>query len=549
VAANKVVFASNINIGQNGAENDDEFLFRCFVDHSALAELRDLRNPASFLLGSTGIGKTALLRMLKHQEEHSSEIELHDIAMNYIANSDVIQFLSGLDVDLNVFFQSMWKHIICIEYIKMIGFAETKDKLRYWFGKVKDAISGNKRREVLDKFLRENENNFWNTIDVNIIEITDRLASGVNAELGAEVEKFVAKAGYSRSLSAEKKVQLQQRAKRYVNSETITELSHVIEALADFTKARGDKFFLLIDKLDEPWVDEGIKFKLIHALFEAIKYMKRLTNFKVVVALRNDLYERMISNSTASKSQIEKYDDYIVRLKWTKDQLKELAEKRLNHLFKWKYSKENVFFDDIYISRFDGKTSTWSYLHERTLNRPRDVINFVNLTLQASEGKSSVSKTDFSNGEVEYSSQRLQSLKYEWSSTYPGISVLLDLLKGRPRYFDVRELCTSDLTDKIYEKMGMAEEIQSDTLWQMLDRNLEGSSVIDPLNYARVVFHRLHLIGAVGLKTSSLSTWQWIAFSGKPINPDAIELDTKVEIHKMLKYALHLNDKQHVSRS
>lgn len=29
----KIVFLSNINIGQNGAETDDEFLFKCFVDH------------------------------------------------------------------------------------------------------------------------------------------------------------------------------------------------------------------------------------------------------------------------------------------------------------------------------------------------------------------------------------------------------------------------------------------------------------------------------------------------------------------------------------
>jgi hypothetical protein len=29
----KIVFLSNINIGQNGAETDDEFPFKCFVDH------------------------------------------------------------------------------------------------------------------------------------------------------------------------------------------------------------------------------------------------------------------------------------------------------------------------------------------------------------------------------------------------------------------------------------------------------------------------------------------------------------------------------------
>ena len=313
----------------------------------------------------------------------------------------------------------------------------------------------------------------------------------------------------------------------------------MITALADFTRTRTDSYFLLIDKLDEPWVDESVKFQLIHALFEAIKYFKRLTNFKVVVALRNDLYERMVLESTASKSQLEKYDDYIIRVKWTKEQLKELMDKRLNHLFKWKYSADNVTFDQIYGAKVDGKISTWNYLVERTLNRPRDVINFVNATLQASEGKSSVSKSDFISGEFEYSALRLLSLKHEWGSTYPGISVLLDFLKSRPPYFAAAEICTSDLTTSIYEKMGATDEMQKDPLWERLNRELNGSRDINILDYVKLVLHRLHLVGAIGLKTTNATAWQWIGNGGKPVQPHTIDVDTKVDVtSRMITYTL-----------
>ena len=56
MSANTVVLDDGVNIGQNGAENDDEFLFRCFVDHPAYEQITNIDNPTTFLLGSTGAG-------------------------------------------------------------------------------------------------------------------------------------------------------------------------------------------------------------------------------------------------------------------------------------------------------------------------------------------------------------------------------------------------------------------------------------------------------------------------------------------------------------
>ena len=171
--SNKIVFSSNINIGQNGAENDDDFLFKCFVGHQALNELTDIKNPSNFVLGSTGSGKTALLRMIKKNKNNCEAFEVHEMAMNHIANSDVIQFLQSIDVDLSIFFQALWRHVICIEYIKLVTKADTQDKFRYIRTKILGFIKRERLREKLVKFIDENENKFWNTVDANIIEITE----------------------------------------------------------------------------------------------------------------------------------------------------------------------------------------------------------------------------------------------------------------------------------------------------------------------------------------------------------------------------------------
>lgn len=536
---NKIVFKSNINIGQNGAENDDLFLFKCFVDHEALAVLSDVTNPTMFAVGSTGSGKTALLRMLARQKDNASELELQDMAMNYIANSDSIAFMQSLGVDLSLFFQTLWRHVICIEYIKLLASAETKDKFQYKLRKLIDGVRNAASQKKLNQFIEKNENNFWNTIDANIIEFTDAFSQNIKAEFGAEVEKSSARAGYARGLSGEKRTQYQQRAKRFVDSGLVAELGHITNALSEVTRTSGDEFFLIIDRLDEPWVDDSIKFYLIQALFEALKSFQKLRRFKFVAALRSDIFERMVRESRASSAQIEKYSDFIVRLRWSKQQLLDLANRRISFLFHRQYSSDNVFFSDVFKQQIDSRQNVWSYMVERTLYRPRDIINFINLTLQAAEGKSSVSKSDFLRGEYEYSNLRAETLVYEWRSTFPGISVLMDTLKSRPPYFDAANLMTTDLTNFIFDGMGADAEKQKDDIWIMINKSLNGSSLVNPNELAARVLQRLHLIGAVGIKTDPEAPWNYVYLTNRHVATHAIQPSSKVSVHPMLHRALN----------
>ena len=115
--SNKIIFAPDSSIGNVPAETDDKFLFKCFVDHPALAAIRDMDNAKMFLLGSTGVGKTAFLRMIE-KNDNGRFLELHDLSLSYFSNSDTIQFLRKIDVDISFFLQALWRHVICIELIK-----------------------------------------------------------------------------------------------------------------------------------------------------------------------------------------------------------------------------------------------------------------------------------------------------------------------------------------------------------------------------------------------------------------------------------------------
>lgn len=531
---NKITLNEGVNIGQNGAEHDDDFLFQCFVDHPAYSQIIDTNTPTTFLLGSTGAGKTAILRMINKLEDNVSELIVHDMAMNHIAYNDTILFLKTLDVDLTLFFQALWKHVFVIEYIKVALHAKDKGQFTFKLSRLLETISRGRARDKLEAFINKNEDKFWNTIDENVIELTKNLEDGFNLSFGGEVKKFSTKAGYVHNLGSQQKIQLQQRAKQFLNKTTISEIPDVINALSEYTRDRKDSYYITVDGLDEHWVDETIKFQLLQAMFESLKNLKKLRNFQVVVALRNDLYVRMVRETPSSQRQLEKFEDLIIRLRWSKSQLRQMADKRIREMFRRQYTSDVVNFNDIFKQYPDSKTEPWDYIIQRTLMRPRDVINFINSTLQAAEGKAAVSKNNFLSGESAYSNLRLETLIHEWSGTFPGIKVLLSFLRGRPAYRVASDLAFPNFIDHLYSELGSSESLQKDEMYQIIEKYVSGQSTLKSIDLIKITLHRLHLIGAVGIKIHADSPWDWIYESNKPVIEDQISSETKFRVHPML---------------
>lgn len=289
---NKIIFATDSNIGNVSAETDDEFLFRCFVDHPALSTIKDMKNSKMFLLGSTGVGKTAFLRMVE-KNENAKFIELYELSMSYLSNSDTIQFLQKIDVDISFFLQALWRHVICIELIKMAMKIEDEDDTKGFVGKLFNSGKDNGARKKFIDFVEDNQGSFWNTVDATIIEVASRLEKDISAEFGGEIKKASMRAGYARGLSEEKKAQFQQRAKKFVNPSLLADLSKVVNGLAEYLSSKPENYYILIDGLDEHWVDPAIKNTIVHSLFEACKGLRKIRNLKVIVSVRNDLYEKM----------------------------------------------------------------------------------------------------------------------------------------------------------------------------------------------------------------------------------------------------------------
>jgi hypothetical protein len=77
---NPVVVRAGMTIGSISAETDDEFLFECFVHHPAVATCQSVKSSGMVIAGRTGSGKTAILRYIDHNADHSIHIDPSDTA-------------------------------------------------------------------------------------------------------------------------------------------------------------------------------------------------------------------------------------------------------------------------------------------------------------------------------------------------------------------------------------------------------------------------------------------------------------------------------------
>jgi len=143
-------------------------------------------------------------------------------------------------------------------------------------------------------------------MDESIREVTTRLESDIRANFAFELDKFKSDAGFVRKLGAEKKAQLRQRLRKFVDADLLSDLAQVIRTLSEYKNGKDQATYILIDKLDENWVSPEIKYKLVRALIESLKGLRKINNLKVIVAMRSDLMEKVVEETKELGFQSEK---------------------------------------------------------------------------------------------------------------------------------------------------------------------------------------------------------------------------------------------------
>ncbi|EOQ66231.1 P-loop ATPase, Sll1717 family [Acinetobacter pittii] len=533
-----ITFAKDLRIGELDAEADSKLLDSCFIDNGYLEQLIDVKNPKSIILGRTGSGKSALLYKLEKSVSKCKRLDPHDISIKFLEHSDIINFFENLDIKLDLFYRMLWRHIIILELLKLrYDFNNSFSSQSSIFRNFLDWFKDNNEKKAYEYFQQWGDK-FWLETDEQLKQITSKLESETKASLGANSQIIKAGAEGLSRYSEEQITDIKRKANQVIDGSQLANLNHILDTLNE--SAFNDpqkKFYLIIDQLDEDWANTSTRCRFIRALIEEIKSFRKLAQIKIVIALRKDLLQLVFDKTRDSGFQEEKYESYILDILWQPFDLRNLVEKRINQVFKFQYTNGNITFDDLFPSpRKKGGQLAFDFLIERTLRRPRDILQFVNTCFQKSSDNK-ISWRALLAAEAIYSSKRLNSLSEEWSQIYPSFLDIIEILRGKTANISRSTLAGESLQEVI---LTLYEYNETDSCIEICKKIMEPKSTIKESEIISQLLVALYKTGTIGIKISSLETFIWSYIDQPNITIGEAKRATSIKIHKMLHRALDI---------
>ena len=542
--SNPTKIKKGLKVGELDAEADSSMLETCFLDNGQLKYLADVHSPQSIILGRTGSGKSAFLYKISLMVGNSSStLDPNDISIRFLEHSNIVQFFNELGVKLDLFYKILWRHILTVELLKLRYNLRNKFESETLLNKIQRWTQKDPVKQRALQYLREWEDRFWLDTDEHLKELTKKFTKDTKLKLGAKFSNVEISSEGAKGLSEEIRTEVKSLATQVVSGIQLKRLSEVLEFLRDNSfDDRQKRYYILIDQLDEDWAETKTRCRFIRALIEETKSLRRIPQVKVITALRRDLLDLVFNQTRDSGFQEEKYEAYLEVLSWSKNDLKNLLNKRVTETYKRQYTKDNVQFSDVFPppQKRVGKTAA-DYILERTLLRPRDAIQFTNECFSVASDRPKISWRSLHIAEAAYSLKRLRSLNEEWSEFYPGLEKTIEILRG----------LTSPFTRSSISR-NRVEGISS----YLCEYNIEGPCVdtakrlyekgtgVSEAKFVSEVLMCLYHVGAIGLKISTLNPFIWSYIDQPRISESEAKRANQIVVHKMLHHALEIKNRK-----
>jgi hypothetical protein len=533
----KVKLRAGASIGQLAAEDDHLFLVDCFVEHPAVEALKNVASPQCLLLGRTGSGKSAIFWHLEATLPNVSRIEPKEVAFQYIGNSAIVRHLTDIGVDLHLLYEYLWTHILTLHFIRECLGVRSQDRLVSIVSSIRSMVRRDEKRALAISYLEKHADDFWLTVEQVSTEITDAISEKLASEVGLTAKVFKSKIESGDEWKDEQKRLFKHRAQEVVSRLQMRELKEAINALSECIDKKLH-YFVLVDDLDKEWAgDEKTQYALIRALIESLKTFRRIPNLKILIAIREDLFEATLRTTTDKHFQAEKLDGIIKRLRWSDQALNAIVERRIQQLYRHGYTKQPVSLIDVFPMTI-ARESIRDYLIRHTLRRPRDIIAFVNKVLSQNEDEVlPLPSRAVTKAEPGHSNDRLRALEDEWRSCHPLVGTYLKSIQGQTGSSSVDSLDEDKLFTLVFE-VDALERKPVDDVERLARAVYERDKHMRFKKLARTLTACLYKMGAVGLKLHTTQSYAFCYQERASIGDSEIGEGAKFVVHPMLAAAL-----------
>lgn len=415
-------FRKTDTIGNLDAETDS-FLTDCFLESDIYKSLVKFDDDNDFakriIIGRTGSGKTALLKQLSKDKKIKKHdiIEAESTVFEHIKNNVFISQLMENGVDLRVFYKSLWQHVLLVKVIDLLYPTNAS-----FLEAIADFGSGKKPKynlELAKEYVESFRDSFFN--DDIVAEITDKMQHELSSTLGLPVLKV---GGKGSNESTEK---IQRATSRYVSSELLRKQKELIKLIKEESlDEKQMRIIISIDDLDKSWLSSSqIRYDFINALMDAFKELFDIKSVKILISIRTDIIMGIYRDNLR---QEEKDKSLIIPIDWNITEIRKILDYRIDHLIKHQYAgKEAVTFSDIFNFEVNGQNVD-EFILSRTMLRPRDAIDFINLCLAEANGDTYLSEDLVLTAEEKFYHSRKQAMIKEWVSFYSHIKDYLDCI-------------------------------------------------------------------------------------------------------------------------
>ncbi len=539
----KFRFRSSDTIGAPDAEADDLFLRACFVDTGDITRISDCADPRRIVLGRTGSGKTALLKQLASDGRRVIPVAPESLALPHITNSTILRFLAELNINPDPFFKLLWRHVFAAELIRAHFDVKSQEKKSSFLDQVYRRFFQDKKHRENIEWLEKYGPSFWEDTENRVKEYTEKVEQDLKAKLGAKYGNVTSGVESGVKLTMEERQDIVHKAQHVINNVQISALMNIIHTLDELISDHQKPYYLVIDRLDENWVDDQWRLRLIRALIDTARDFYAMRHAKVIIALRVDLLERVYETTRDPGFQREKYDSLNLWVGWTRKQLQTVLNRRINHLVEQRYTNQAVVSSDVLPPKI-GKQDTIDYMIDRTLMRPRDIIQFFNACIRQVNDVPTFAPKDIQRAEGEYSRDRLNALYDEWYADYPSLKGFVRILERRPAIFSVSDISDDEWSTLCLDTVAEYELIEGDPLIDSARPVAEGRC--GPQSFKRLLLQVLYKVGLIGLKLRPQESIQWCYDGWRNVSTAELTEEARVNIHRLAWRALGVNYRDNI---